>query len=138
MKRSGPQQLQQLAEEGTTLPQLVALHVLQFEGPMQMSTLTERLQLSTSAVSHLVQRLFEQGYVVREEDESDRRQRRLSLTPVGVTRVEHLMAARLRELKASVEPLSLKTRTDLAEVLERVLEEIEAAPDVHVCPEKTT
>ena len=75
---------------------------------------------------------------MREEDENDRRQRRLSLTAVGVTRVEHLMAARLLELKASVEPLSNKTRTDLAAVLERVLDEIEAAPDVHVCPEKTT
>src|SRR5262245_48878418 len=49
--------LKHMADLGLTFPQIGALHVLMFEGAMAVSALTEKLDLSVSAVSHLVQRL---------------------------------------------------------------------------------
>src|SRR5436853_6258559 len=58
-----------VTDAGMTLQQIAAIHILMFEGPVSLTSLSERLGLSASATSHLVQRLFELGYVSRFEDE---------------------------------------------------------------------
>src|SRR5688572_5453335 len=90
------------AAAGLTIPQISAMYVLTFEGPTSVTTLTERLDLSLSATSHLVQRLVEAGLVRREEHSEDRRQKVLTLTPAGRRFVEQMMKARLTEFRASV------------------------------------
>src|SRR3954467_113634 len=69
----GGSAMKEAADAGMTVQQITAIHVLMFEGPSSITSPPERLGLSVSATSHLVQRMVEQGYVRRFEDETDRR-----------------------------------------------------------------
>lgn len=121
-----------LNELGLTMPQIVALHVMAFEGSMTMTRLVERLGLSTSAVSHLLHRLVQMGLCERRDDPADRRQKRVRLTPAGVDVVRRLLKSRLSDTRGSIEPLSAGARSRLSEVLTEIIveltEQIQAQP----------
>lgn len=53
------------------------------DSPLRMSELNRHVLLSQPALSRMVERLVEQGYVQRCPDLGDRRGVRLSLTPAG-------------------------------------------------------
>lgn len=113
-----------LNELGLTMPQIVALHVMAFEGSMTMTGLVERLGLSTSAVSHLLHRLVQMGLCERQDDPDDRRQRRVRLTPHGVEIVRRLLQSRISDTRGSIEPLSDDARRRLSEVLALIVDEL--------------
>ncbi|MDP2342873.1 MAG: MarR family transcriptional regulator [Deltaproteobacteria bacterium] len=116
-----------LNDLGLTLPQLIALHVIAFEGPTTMTRLVERVGLSTSAVSALVHRLVEMGLCERRDDPVDRRQRRLRLTVDGQQVIKKLMQSRLKDTRMSLEPLSPATLQRLSEALALVIADFSAA-----------
>ena len=89
-------------ETNLTLPQIRVLSLLagHAEG-LNGRGLASLLGVGPSAVSPLVDRLVDHGYVRREEDRQDRRITRLLLTPDGAT-VLHQMAAGRREVLAEV------------------------------------
>jgi DNA-binding MarR family transcriptional regulator len=113
-------------DAGLTMPQHQTLHMLMYEGSCSVSTLTKKLGMSVSAVSHLAQRLVEMGFVEREEDPHDRRQKTLSLAPAGKKLVERMMKARFKEMRGSVEHLSAPLKRELKNVLERIVTEMSA------------
>lgn len=89
-------------EMNATLPQIRVLSLLagHAEG-LSGRALAGLLGVGPSAVTPLVDRLVDHGYVRREEDRQDRRITRLLLTPAGAT-VLHQMAAGRREILAEV------------------------------------
>lgn len=123
----GNESVRAMADVGLTLPQIGALHVLQFAGPRSVSELTEELGLSLSATSHLVQRLVEMGLVLRQEDARDRRQKVLTLSAAGKKMGERLIKSRQQELRISVEHLTQPTRDRLFDILHTVVDELSAA-----------
>lgn len=110
-----------LADSGLTIPQLVAMHVLHYTGPSSITGLVDKLHLSASATSHLVDRLHERGYVERVEDPDDRRQKRVSITPTGVDLMERLQAERGRDFAAVMAELDPALRDELADVFSRAI-----------------
>jgi DNA-binding MarR family transcriptional regulator len=100
-------------EVHVTLPQIRVLSLLagHAEG-LSGRALASMLGVGPSAVTPLVDRLVDHGYVRREEDKQDRRITRLLLTPEGAA-VLHQMAAGRREVLAEVlqnlEPEELAT-----------------------------
>lgn len=113
-----------MADLGLTFPQIGALHILTFEGAMAVSTLTDKLGLSLSATSHLVQRLVEAELVTRVEHESDRRQKVVSLSEKGRTLVGEMMKARLKEFRSSVEHVKPELRHELKDLLHRIVDDL--------------
>ena len=109
-----------LNDLGLTMPQVVALHVIAFEGSATMTQLVERVGLSPSAVSHLVHRLVGAGLCERKDDPVDRRQKRIRLTKEGQALIKRLMQSRVADTRTSIEPLSPATREQLSQVLELV------------------
>src|SRR4051794_36092330 len=89
-------------EMNVTLPQIRVLSLLagHAEG-LSGRALASLLGVGPSAVTPLVDRLVDHGYVRREEDRLDRRITRLLLTEEGAT-VLHRMAAGRREVLAEV------------------------------------
>src|SRR5262245_25396805 len=77
-------------DAGITLAQMVALYCLTYEGSHSVGTLGDRLHLSPSATSHLVERLVQLGFVDRIEDPADRRQKRLTITQAGKELIDEL------------------------------------------------
>ncbi|MSQ03327.1 MAG: MarR family transcriptional regulator [Myxococcales bacterium] len=60
------------------------------------------LNLSASATSHLVDRLVERGFVTRDEDTTDRRQKNVAITAAGLDIVQRSSAARRQQIGAGV------------------------------------
>jgi DNA-binding MarR family transcriptional regulator len=71
-----------------TPSQLSALSVLHRLGPMRLSELAEREQISKSTVTRLADRLEEKGLAGRRPDETDARSQTISLTDTGLQLVE--------------------------------------------------
>lgn len=113
-----------LHESSLTLPQMVALHTLRYAGPLSISGLCEALHLSTSATSHLVDRLVDGGYVTRVEDPSDRRQKRVTLAAEGLALTDRLSATRAVEMEGVVLRLDPDLRRSLLTVVLAMIEQL--------------
>lgn len=61
----------------------VLYQLSKYDSPLRMSELNRHVLLSQPALSRMVDRLVERGYVDRCPDPGDRRGVRLSLTPAG-------------------------------------------------------
>ena len=85
-------------EQGLTLPQMNLLMILHYRGPCEITRLVEPLQVSKSAVSQMVERLVQQGYVQRTASAQDRRARYLTITPLAEQVIRAGIAARERWL----------------------------------------
>lgn len=129
--RSFSRNLKSISDLGLTMPMMAALHVIAFDGKQTMTTLVDHLGLSTSATSHLLQRLVELGLCERTDSPADRRQKLIALTQMGTDFVAEITRSRFEELQASVDPLTPSTRTALFDVLGQVVSELSLAmPDI--------
>ncbi len=94
-----------------TMSQAKCLYVAALRPGIGMSALAEQLQVGLSAVSGLVDRLVDHGYLERHEDPSDRRQQQVSVTDAGAAvleRIRELNAELLRTLLRGLSPAELE------------------------------
>ena len=68
---------------GLSVSQCYVLETLRRFGPLSMNNLAEKMHLTISTVTRVLQPLLRRKYVTREEDPDDRRIRLISLTPQG-------------------------------------------------------
>ena len=68
---------------GITYPQYLVLMLLWEQDNRIISEITERLHLETNTVTPLLQRMEQQGLIVRQKSQADSRQRIISLTGDG-------------------------------------------------------
>jgi len=100
-------------EIAISMPQAKLLYLLGAGGELHMSALVQRLGVSLSTISGLVDKVVDQGLASRREDPADRRQVVVALTPAGhafIDRFRELNARQMREL------LDLLADDDLARV----------------------
>ena len=71
------------ATEGVAITDISALSYLRALGDMSQTALAERVSLSSSAATSMVDRLERRGLVVRAADPVDRRKSLVRLTPLG-------------------------------------------------------
>jgi len=90
MVRLDPGRLEAWVELGLTLTQLRVLFVLRAEDGASASVLAERLNVTPSTLTRIVDRLVGQGLVRRETDDNDRRLVRHYLSANGASTVEEL------------------------------------------------
>lgn len=81
--------LQRMLDANLTMAESLVLRSLRF-APMTVAEAAEQLMLSHSAASRAIDRLVRDGYIAREENPADRRQKRLTLTPQGAALVGNL------------------------------------------------
>jgi len=89
-----------------TMAQAKCLYVIAHQPGVGMSALAARLGVSLSALSGLVDRLVEHGYVERHEAPDDRRQQRVWLTTAGEDTIGHLRELDTSELRGLLRGLS--------------------------------
>jgi len=73
---------------------IVMMDLLEEEGACRMSSIAAALNLSMGAVTGLVDRMIEQGFVERERSAKDRRVVRVVLIKNGKAAIKHINAAR--------------------------------------------
>jgi MarR family transcriptional regulator, organic hydroperoxide resistance regulator len=79
---------------GFTIAQISLMHVLHHHPNLMLNELSEKMGLSKSTVSSIVERLEKQGIVIREIPEDNRRIVRLSLSKKFMERHKDLMDVR--------------------------------------------
>lgn len=86
-----------LRDEGLSLPELAALHLLEMQGSMRIGDLGAALLLPMPAASRLVDGLVRRQFVERHEDPVDRRAKAVTLSPQGLALIEALSRQRIDE-----------------------------------------
>jgi DNA-binding MarR family transcriptional regulator len=105
---------QQLGSLGIGFTQLAALYTVAGPGSLTVGDLAEQLARSPSATSRLVDGLVRRGYLDRDEEVADRRQRVLRLTSEGVSLLSTVDRARADQFLGVVRPMPMAERTLVA------------------------
>jgi DNA-binding MarR family transcriptional regulator len=123
-KAAGAGTLEMMNAHSLTLPQMVALHVLRYEGPLSTLRLMDDLRLSASATSQLVEKLVEKGWVTRKENADDRRQRQLEITAAAREMLDEMAKQRAVEFEQAFGKVEPELRERLAGVFEQVIAQL--------------
>jgi DNA-binding MarR family transcriptional regulator len=111
-----------VGESELTLTQIKLLHHLEVAGrELTLKEVSEFASVSLPAASRTVDDLVRRGLVARQEDTSDRRMKRVSLTETGRGVILRLSAARLRRLEEFSRSLSEPEREALSGALNQLL-----------------
>jgi DNA-binding MarR family transcriptional regulator len=102
---------------GLSFTQMNVLMHLYFQGPREVMEFTEYVQVSPAGASQMVERLVQQGLVMRVEDPDDRRVRRVHLTERGGAVVEESLALRQQWADSIVASLSAEQQAILAQAM---------------------
>ena len=109
-------------ESGLSMSQLGALFHIHRMGHSGVTDLGEHLGVSSPAASQMLDRLVQQGLILRTEDPSDRRAKQIVLTGEGLRVLEQSMPARQRWLQELAEDLSDSEKELATEALELLSE----------------
>src|SRR5712664_3064020 len=93
--------------------------------PLSQSELSDKLGVEGATMVAMVDRLVKAGLVMREASTTDRRIKRVVLTPAGVQiyeKVKAEAAALRRELLANTDPKKLLAATELLEGLQGIID----------------
>jgi DNA-binding MarR family transcriptional regulator len=88
-----------------TMPQAKLLYLLGASGELHMSELVQRLGVSLSTVSGLVDRVVDHGFATRREDPADRRQVVVGLTAAGLTFIDRFRELNAHEMRTLLDDL---------------------------------
>jgi MarR family transcriptional regulator for hemolysin len=94
--------------------------------PLSQSELADKLAVEPASMVAMIDRLVKAGLVKREASSSDRRIKRVVLTPAGskiYERVRTEATALRKELLANIDPKRLLIATELLESLQGIIEE---------------
>jgi DNA-binding MarR family transcriptional regulator len=130
MSRDGGGVIRAIDESGLSFVQMKALVTVAGDDdgePSAINLVAERLGLSLPSASRAIDGLVKKGLVTRVEDASDRRVRRISLTPDGRDVSDRLIEARLEGLESFIADLNPAERRKLDAALEQLLERPEIA-----------
>lgn len=105
------------AEDTVTITQFRALVVLEGHGPTRLNQLADRLGVSPSSALRTVDRLIKARFVTREENDADRREVRIALTPQGGTLVREVTDRRRQEIAAIVAAMPTSRRRGVVAAL---------------------
>jgi DNA-binding MarR family transcriptional regulator len=124
MSADGGTAIRVIDESGLTFIQMKVLMTVvgSLEDPPTLKAVAERLGLSLPSASRAVDWLVKRELVVRTEDPTDRRQRRLTVSDAGQALADRIMAARLEGLGQFAASLSETERERLNDALELLLE----------------
>jgi len=109
-----------MLEADLTLSESVVLRTLQ-RGSLTVAEVAECMFLSHSAASRAVDRLVHEGYVRREENPDDRRQKQLTLTQAGADLVDEVESIFAQALGPVVATLSVDDQEQFRVIVARMI-----------------
>lgn len=131
MKYSACSMHQLMQREGISMPRLVTLMYLHRERSATLSAVSEHLNLSLGATSHLVDQLVTHTFVSRVEDPIDRRHKQLALTDAGAAFVEELKRERAAEITRRLQALPPDVEQDALRVMRELTDYLRVAAPHH-------
>ncbi len=122
MRHTGQEFKRFMDDSGLSFSQVSTLMRLHFSGQADISEIARQMGVTNAAASQLVDAMVHLGYVLRSEDNSDRRIKWVTLTPAGHALAEKLVDARRTWLENFTSSLTDEQRDDISIAL-RVLTE---------------
>lgn len=109
-------------ENGYSMQQLMAMNFISRKKACGVSDLGERMGVTSAAASQLLERLVQQGMVLRTEDPNDRRSKLLALTKKGEEILSDSEVARSSWLPILEENLTQEEYRQTLEVMKMLTE----------------
>ena len=108
-------------EKGLSMSQIGALFRI-FRGKSSVSDISDNLGVTSAAASQMLERLVQQGLILRKEDPNDRRVRQVVLTDKGRQILQESIAARQGWLENLSRTLSDSQREQVTAALNILIE----------------
>jgi DNA-binding MarR family transcriptional regulator len=105
-----------------TAPQMICLYSLQHNGRMTLSALAKEVDLGTSTINGIIDRLEAKGWVGRARDDVDRRKVFVELTEAGAGLADEAPALLQDKLSDALRGLPELEQIHIALSLERIVE----------------
>ncbi len=118
---------QRVREQGLSMTQVFALRYIHRQGECNISDLAKALGVSNAAASQMLDRLVQQGYVLRQENPRDRRNKRLMLTPEGQQVLAEITPSRRAVFEEVTKLLSPQETAAVTEALSLLLRKMRAS-----------
>jgi len=110
---------------GITMPQAFVIGYIKQNKDPKMTQIAEDSSVTTAAITGMIDRLGELGYVARKSDEHDRRVSRIVLTSKGLLLNEQIHQSRVRALERVFADLSPSDVSAYVATLEKFVSLIE-------------
>ena len=107
-------------KEGLGESDFRVLEVLLHKGPMPVNALGPKVDLNPGSISVAVDRLYKKGLVSRQESESDRRVRTVSLTEKGRRVFVPIFLQHAALIKRAFQDVSPKEQRQMEEILKKI------------------
>ena len=111
------QQTREFYKMKITMPQFVVLEILNHKGESRMTDLARAINVSTAAMTGIVDRLVRDGYIARANDPDDRRIIKVDLTAKGARAVKNIIDQRKTIFTKIFSVLSENEREKYLEIL---------------------
>jgi len=111
------QQSSEFYKVKVTLPQIIILNFLHTQGETKMSDMARTMEVTTAAMTGIVDRLVRESYVTRVYDPSDRRIIKTRLTSKGKILVERINQQRQQMIIKIFGKISAVERQDYLRIL---------------------
>jgi MarR family transcriptional regulator, organic hydroperoxide resistance regulator len=111
-------------ESGLSVPQLGALFQIHHRGCSGVTDLGEKLGVTSSAASQMLERLVHQGLIRRTEDPNDRRVKQVVLTDKGRDVLQLSIHTRQRWLSDLVQALSSEEKEQIIVALNILIDKV--------------
>ena len=108
---------QVVSEENLSFSQVAALHIIDQAQSISIQEISQRLNLSLSATSRLVDDLVKTDFIDRVEDQDNRRSKILTLTPHGQAFLDKLSVERVKMIRSTAESLPQKVSAKVLNAL---------------------
>ena len=112
-----------------TMPQVIVLNMLARHGESKMTDLAHFINVTTAAMTGVVDRLVRDGYVKRASDPKDRRIIRIGLTARGSGLVDDIAAERKRMITRVFGMISQAERDNYLKILMHIREHLKDKKD---------
>jgi len=103
-------------------PQLHLLYLLETNGLVRMTDLSEQLGISQSAVTALADRMIKGNFITRERSEEDRRVVELMITDEGRKLLETFSASRDKALEKYISKLTSEEKEEFIRLCKKMLD----------------
>lgn len=112
--------LSSIASTGLCLSDFAVLEVLLHKGPQPISTIGQKVLLTSGSITTAIDRLQNRRLVIRERDAMDGRVFRVRLTPDGKELIQKAFASHAQNLETVVDVLTDEERRELVRLLKKL------------------
>ncbi len=130
MREFGRRLINELYKGKITLPQFLLLEFLHREGESKMTALAHFMNVTTAAMTGIVERLVRAGYVVRTYEVQDRRIIKVKLTAQGIDLVKKINQQRCQMVIRIFGKISEADRREYLRILMQIREILTTKTDI--------